>query len=159
MKTSAKFVCLALLSTAFGFAETPAQSPFGAWTIYHAAGNRVFMLQTLSHTSSSDAGPGASPAKLDVICRGGKLTAIALEPSVAIDKKDLSFTGVVPVTRVGFIMNDDNNRSENWAVLDDGHALSPYSQLFQGRLNRRWVEQISGTDKLAHSAQAQCIRG
>jgi hypothetical protein len=32
--------------------------------------------------------------------------------------------------------------------LDDGHTLSPYSEVVQGRLTRRWVERIAGTKKM-----------
>ncbi len=130
MKATAKMMFFVFLSTALGIAETP--SPFGAWTIYHAQGDRVFMLQTVSRTST---------AKLDVICRHGKLAAIALEPDVIVDRSEVSFTGVVPTTRLAFTL-DDQTRSEKWAVLDDGHSLSPYSELFQSQLNRHWVSRI-----------------
>ncbi len=136
MRTPAKLMLFVLLSTALGLAETP--TPFGAWTIYHAQGDRVFMLQTISKTSD---------AKLDVICRHGKLAAIALEPDLLIDTSAVSFTGVVPTTRLAFTL-DDATRSEKWAVLDDGHSLSPYSQVSQGKLNRSWISRISATSKL-----------
>jgi beta-lactamase superfamily II metal-dependent hydrolase len=70
-------------------------------------------------------------AKLDVVCRNGKLSAIALEPSAAIEKSTLSFTGVVPTTRVGFSFEGQANQSEEWAVLDGGRTLSPYSEVLQ----------------------------
>ena len=136
MKTSVKMMILVLFSTALASAETPA--PFGSWKIYHADGDRVFMVQTVSTTSS---------AKLDVICRHGKLAAIAIEPDLMVDETALSFTEVVPTTRLAFTL-DDENRSEKWAVLDDGHSLTPYSELSQGKLNRSWVSRISATKKL-----------
>ena len=136
MRTPAKLIFLVLLSTAMGFAEVP--TPFGTWTIYHAQGDRVFMLQTVSQTSG---------AKLDVICRHGKLAAIALEPDLLIDQSAVSFTGVVPTTQLAFTL-DDESRSEKWAVLDDGHSLSPFSALSQGKLNRSWVSRISAARKL-----------
>jgi hypothetical protein len=127
---------LVLFSTALASAETP--TPFGSWKIYHAQGDRVFMVQTVSTTSS---------AKLDVICRHGKLAAIAIEPDLMVDETALSFTEVVPTTQLAFTL-DDENRSEKWAVLDDGHSLTPYSELSQGKLNRSWVSRISASKKL-----------
>jgi hypothetical protein len=49
------------------------------------------------------------------------------EPSAAIQKSRLSFTGVVPTTRVAFSLEGQANQSEQWAVMDDGHTLSPWS--------------------------------
>jgi hypothetical protein len=137
VKTSVKIMIVALISTALASAETPS-APFGAWKIYHAAGDRVFMLQTISTTSL---------AKLDVICRRGKVAAIALEPDVLVDETALSFTGVVPTARLAFTL-DDESRSEKWAVVDDGHSLTPFSETSQGKLNRSWVSRIAASKKL-----------
>jgi hypothetical protein len=136
VKTPIKLVILVLLSNAFAFAETPA--PFGSWKIYHVEGDRVFMVQTISKTSS---------AKLDVICRHGKLASLAIEPDVMIDETALSFTAVVPTAKLGFTL-DDERRSEKWAVVDDGHSLTPYSEISQGKLNRSWISRISASKKL-----------
>ena len=35
--------------------------------------------------------------------------------------------------------------SEQWAVLDNGRTLSPYSEAFEGKVTRRWAERIAGT--------------
>jgi hypothetical protein len=137
VKTSAKTIILVLLSTAVAFAESPKQ--FGAWSIYSANNKKVVLLQS---TSSVQGQPGQ--AKLDVVCRNGKLSAIALEPSAAIGKSALSLTGVVPTTRVAFSFEGQANQSEEWAVLDGGRTLSPYSEVLQGRLTRQWVERIAG---------------
>jgi hypothetical protein len=139
VKTSTKTVIFALLSTAVAFAESPRQ--LGAWSIYTANDNHVVLLQ-----STSDA--QGHPAKLDVVCRNGKLSAIALEPSVAIDKSAVSFTAVVPTTRVAYSLEGQAHQSEEWAVLDDGRTLSPYSEVLQRRLTRRWVERIAGMKKM-----------
>jgi hypothetical protein len=141
VKISAKTVILVLLSTAAAFAESPRQ--FGAWSIYTAKDNHVVLLQS---TSTVQGQPGQ--AKLDVVCRNGKLSAIALEPSAVLQKSTLSFTGVVPTTRVGFSFEGQANQSEEWAVLDGGRTLSPYSEVLQGRLTRRWVERIAGMKKM-----------
>ena len=79
MKTSAKTAILVLLSTAVAFAESPKQ--LGAWSIYPGKDNHVGLLQSTSNVQGQPA-----QAKLDVICRNGKLSAIALEPSAVIQK-------------------------------------------------------------------------
>jgi hypothetical protein len=75
-------------------------------------------------------------------------STIALEPSAAIQKSWLSFTGVVPNTRVAFSFEGQANQSEPWAVMDDEHTRSPYSKVFEGKLTRRWAKRIAGTKKL-----------
>jgi hypothetical protein len=141
VKTSAKTIILVLLSTAVAFAESPKQ--FGAWSIYSANNKKVVLLQTTSNVQGQP-----DQAKLDVVCRNGKLSAIALEPSAAIGKSALSFTGVVPTTRVAFSFEGQANQSEEWAVLDGGRTLSPYSEALQGRLTRHWVERIAGMKQM-----------
>jgi hypothetical protein len=136
VKTSATTVILVLLSTAAAFAESPKQ--LGAWSIYTAKDNHVVLLQSTS-TAQGD------PAKLDVICRNGKLSTIALEPSVAIEKNALSFTAVVPTTRVAYSLEGKANQSEQWEVSDNGRTLSPYSEVFEGKVTRRLAERIAGT--------------
>jgi len=140
VKISVTTVILVLLSTAAAFAESPKQ--LGAWSIYTAKDNRVVMLQSMSTAQDH-------PAKLDVVCRNGKLSAIALEPSVAIEKSALSFTAVVPTTRVVYSLEGQANQSEEWAVLDNGRTLSSYSEVFEGKVIRRWVERIAGTTTMA----------
>jgi hypothetical protein len=141
VKISAKTIILVLLSTAVAFAESPKQ--FGAWSIYSANNKKVVLLQTTSNVQGQP-----DQAKLDVVCRNGKLSAIALEPSAAIGKSALSFTGVVPTTRVAFSFEGQANQSEEWAVLDGGRTLSPYSEALQGRLTRHWVERIAGMKQM-----------
>jgi hypothetical protein len=141
VKTSAKAIILVLLSTAVAFAESPKQ--FGAWSIYSANNKKVVLLQTTSNVQGQP-----DQAKLDVVCRNGKLSAIALEPSAAIGKSALLLTGVVPTTRVAFSFEGQANQSEEWAVLDGGRTLSPYSEALQGRLTRHWVERIAGMEQV-----------
>jgi hypothetical protein len=136
VKISATTLILVLLSTAAAFAEGPRQ--LGAWSIYTAKDSHVVMLQSMSTAQDH-------PAKLDVVCRNGKVSAIALEPSAAIGKSALSFTAVVPTARVAYSLEGQANQSEEWAVLDNGRTLSPYSETFEGKVTRRWVERIVGT--------------
>src|SRR3984957_3216349 len=95
MTNSAKAAVLLLLSTAMGFAETPQQ--LGAWSVYPATsnlkGSSVVMLQTASQEQYTDGQGNPVQAKLDVICKSGKVSAIALEPVVAIRSNAMSFRG------------------------------------------------------------------
>jgi hypothetical protein len=128
VKTSATTVILVLLSTAAAFAESPKQ--LGAWSIYTAKDNHVVLLQSTS-TAQGD------PAKLDVICRNGKLSTIALEPSVAIEKNALSFTAVVPTTRVAYSLegkaNPNNGRSRT-----TGARFLPIPKSLRARSHGAW---------------------
>ena len=157
MTKSAKAALLILLSTAMGFAETPQQ--LGAWSVYPATsnhkGNAVVMLQTTSQEQYTDGQGNTVQAKLDVICKGGKVSAIALEPVVAIRSNAMSFTGPVPTTRVVFVADGQNDRSESWAVLDAGHSLSPSSEVSQAKLTHSWVERISGSKKMSFEVEAK----
>jgi len=151
VKTSAKTIIFVLLSTAMGLAETPRQ--LGGWSVYPGDGNQtsnhVILLQSSSEAHYKDAQGNPVQAKLDIICAKGKLPAIALEPNVAIKKSAISFNGAVPTTRVSFSLDGQSNQSENWAVLDGGRTLSPYSEVRQGKLIRRWIERIAATKKMA----------
>jgi hypothetical protein len=147
MKATVKTLIFLLVSTAMGVSETPQQ--LGAWSVYPANGNHhsnhIVMLQTTSEAQDGDAGNRAQ-AKLDVICKNGKLLAIALEPSFSINESAIASDGAVPLTQVVTIAEGQKHEHEyeNWAVLDRGRTLSPYSEALQGQLNRSWVERISG---------------
>ena len=154
MKTAAKTIIFALISTAMGFAQAPKQ--LGAWSVYQASSHssNVIMLQSTSDGLYNDAQGNPVRAKLDVICKNGKLNAVALEPNVVIRKDSLSYTGPVATTRVSVSIAGQTNQAENWAVLDNGRTLSPYSEILQGKLMRQWVARIAGTDKMAFQLDA-----
>jgi hypothetical protein len=157
MTNSAKAAFLLILSTAMGFAETPQQ--LGAWSVYPATsnlkGNSVVMLQTTSQEQYTDGQGNPVQAKLDVICKSGKVSAIALEPMVAIRSNAMSLSGPVPTIRVVFVADGQKDRSESWAVLDGGRTLSPSSEVSQGKLVQRWVAQISGSKKMSFAVEAK----
>jgi hypothetical protein len=146
VKTPSSAIMFVLLSTAMGLAETPAQ--LGAWAVHPAKGNSGVVLLQARSAEFNDAQGNTVQARLDVMCAKGKLYAVALEPNVQIEERAISFMGVVPITRVSFRLDGDNDRSEKWAVLDGGHTLSPYSEVLQGKLTRRWVERISSLKTL-----------
>jgi hypothetical protein len=61
----------------------------------------------------------------------------------------VSYSQAVPTTKVIFTVEGESSLAENWVVADGGHTVSPYSELSQAKLNRAWVERISGTPKVA----------
>ncbi len=145
MKHAAKAIIFVLLSSALGFSETPAQ--LGGWSVY-VASNQVVLLQSASDEQHTNADNNRVQAKLDFICKKGKLSAIALEPAVTINRSAMSFAGPVPTTRVKLSTDGRISHSENWIVLDGGRTLSPNSELLQGKLMRNWTERIAGTQKM-----------
>jgi hypothetical protein len=157
MTKSAKAALLLLLSTAMGFAETPQQ--LGAWSVYpgtsNTKGSSVVMLQATSQGQYTDGEGKPVQAKLDIICKSGKVSAIALEPGVAIRSNAMSFSGPVPTTRVVFVADGQTDRSESWAVLDGGRTLSPSAEVLQGKLMQRWIERISGSKKMSFEVGAK----
>jgi hypothetical protein len=150
VKISAKTALFVLFATAMGFAETPTQ--LGDWSIYPANGTHarqhVVLLQSTSETQLKDAEGNAVMAKLDIICKGGKLSAVALEPGAPLLKSAITFTSMVPATRVLFVAEGKNIPSEKWSVLDGGRTLAPHSELMQGKLMRLWIERISSLKQL-----------
>lgn len=150
MKISVKTALFVLLATAMGFAETPAQ--LGGWSIYSSTGaharQHIVLLQSTSESQLQDAEGNAVAAKLDVICTSGKLSAIALEPGTPLLKSAISFTSMVPTTRVLFVSEGKNIPSEKWSVLDGGRTLAPHSELMQGKLMHLWIERIANLKEL-----------
>jgi hypothetical protein len=106
------------------------------------------MVQTTAVGQQQDARGNSAQAKLDVVCKNGKVVAVALETPLKVAKHAVSYSQAVPTTKVLFLVEGRIALSENWAVSDGGRTLSPYSELFQGSLNRTWVERISGTDEM-----------
>jgi hypothetical protein len=150
MKVINKFAILSLVTASTMFAQTHQQ--VGAWSVYSPAANvtgkNVVMLQTMALGQHQDAEGNAVTAKLDVVCKNNRVVAIAVETGASIDKRTVSFSQAVPTTKVVFVAEGKSGVSENWEVADGGRTLSPYSELFQTKLNRTWVERISATPKM-----------
>jgi hypothetical protein len=150
MKVINKFAILSLVTAGTVFAQSPQR--VGAWSVYSPAGNvtgkNVVMLQTTAVGQHQDAEGNSVIAKLDVVCKSNRVVAIAVETGSSIDKHTVSFSQAVPTTKVVFVAEGKSDVSENWEVADGGRTLSPYSELFQAKLNRTWVERISGTPKV-----------
>jgi hypothetical protein len=150
MKVINKLAILSLVTAGTIFAQSPKQ--VGAWSVYSPAGNvtskNVVMLQTTAVGHRQNADGNSVPAKLDIVCKSNRVVAIAVETGSSVDKHMVSFSEAVPTTRVVFVAEGKSSVSENWEVADGGRTLSPYSELFQAKLNRTWVERISGTPKM-----------
>ena len=150
MKVINKLAILSLVTASTVFAQSPQQ--VGAWSVYSPAGNvagkNVVMLQTTSVGQHQDADGNSVAAKLDIVCKNKKVVAIAVETGTSIDKRTVSFSQAVPTTKVVFVAEGKGSVSENWEVADGGRTLSPYSEMFQTKLNRTWVARISGTPKV-----------
>jgi hypothetical protein len=140
---------LLLLCAAMGFAQTP--QTFGAWSVYQLAsrnGQPTTLLQTKSLEQDQDAQGQPVVLKLDAVCRGGKLYQVAVETDTPVAKRAMNFSGAVPTTPVSFQADGNGPEVQNWAVLDGGHTVSPYSEVMQGKRNRSWIERVAGTDML-----------
>jgi hypothetical protein len=150
MKIINKFAILSLVTASTVFAQSPQQ--VGAWSVYSPDGNgtgkNVVMLQTTAVGQHQDADGNLVAVKLDIVCKNNRVAAIAVETGSSIDKHTVSFSQAVPTTKVVFVDEEKGSVSENWEVADGGRTLSPYSEVFQTKLNRTWVERISGTPKV-----------
>jgi hypothetical protein len=150
MKVINKFAILSLVTASTMFAQSTPQ--VGAWSVYSPAANvtgkNVVMLQTMAVGQHQDAEGNAVTTKLDVVCKNNRVVAIAVETGASIDKRTVSFSQAVPTTKVVFVAEGKSGVAENWEVADGGRTLSPYSELFQTKLNRTWVERISATPKM-----------
>lgn len=145
-----KLAILSLVTASTVFAQSPRQ--VGAWSIYTSAGNvtgkNVVMLQTTAIGQPQDARGNLVSAKLDIICKNDRVAALAVETGSGINERSVNYSQAVPTTTVVFAVEGKSSLSENWEVADGGHTLSPYSQLFQAKLNRTWVKRISDTQKV-----------
>jgi hypothetical protein len=150
VKAIVKVALLSLVTATTMFAESPRQ--VGDWSVYTSSGNltrnNMVMLQTKAVGQHLDARGNSVAVKLDIVCKNDKITAVALETPSKVNKRTINYSQAVPTAKVVFLVEGRIALSENWAVSDGGRTLSPYSELFQGKLNRTWVERISGTDKV-----------
>lgn len=128
-------------------AMTHAQSTsrVGPWSIYSVSvnGKTSVLLQT-SALQQNDRGQDASNVTtLNVLCKNNKLQAVALHTTSGIDSRDVSYVTEFPTMPVVASIEGRIDSSENWAVSEKGHTLSPYSEIIQGRLNRQWLRRLN----------------
>jgi hypothetical protein len=139
MRTTIGTILVVMMSTAQAFAGTSQQ--IGAWSVTPATGNRAVLIQTVS-----------DHAKLDLICRNGKVWKVALETSAPIQERAVDFNRGIPTTRISF---GSEPAFEDWAVADGGKTLLAHSEIFQGRLDRRWIERLSSSPTIRFGFDTQ----
>jgi hypothetical protein len=122
MKTPISAILVVIMSTAQAFAGTSQQ--IGAWSVTPATNNRAVLIQTVSEH-----------AKLDLICRNGKVWKVALETSTPVQQSAVNFNRGIPTTRMSFGSDMANNTFEDWAVADGRKTLFAHSEMFEGRLD------------------------
>jgi hypothetical protein len=142
MKIPISSILVVMISTAQAFAATPEQ--IGAWSVTPATGKHSTLIQTVS-----------DHAKLDLICRHGKVWKVALETSDPIQQQSVNLNLGIPTTRMSFGLEDGNSTSEDWAVADDGKTLFAHAEMFEGRLDRRWIERLSSSPTIRFSFDNQ----
>jgi hypothetical protein len=142
MKTPISTILVVMMSTAPAFAGTSQQ--IGAWSVTPDTGNRAVLIQTVSDST-----------KLDLICRNGKVWKVALETSAPVQERAVDFNRGIPTTRIGFGSEGANGAFEDWAVADGGKTLFAHSELFEGRLDRRWIERLSSSPTMRFSFNTQ----
>jgi len=143
MKITVSTILVFMISTAQAFAGTPQQ--VGAWSVIPATGDHsdnAVLIQTASKTAD---------AKLDLICRKGKIWKVVVETSVPLQERAVSFNRGIPTTRIGFVSDSANNQFEDWAVADGGKTLSVHAQMFESRLHRQWIERLSSSRTMRFS--------
>lgn len=142
MKTPISTIFVVMMSTVQAFAGTTQQ--IGAWSVTPATDNRDVLIQTVS-----------DHAKLDLICRNGKVWKVALETSAPVQERAVEFNRGIATTRMGFGSELTNSTFEDWAVADGGKTLSAHSEMFEGRLDRRWIVRLSSSPTMRFSFDTQ----
>jgi hypothetical protein len=139
MKTPISTILVVMMCTAQAFAGTSQQ--IGPWSVTPATANRAVLIQTVS-----------DHAKLDLICRNGKVWKVALETSAPVQERVVDFNRGVPTTRISF---GSEPAFEDWAVADGGKTLLAHSEMFQSRLDRHWIERLSSSPTIRFSFDTQ----
>jgi hypothetical protein len=149
VKFAEKAAMFALIFTALASAQT--QNQFGSWSVYrpgNQGNNELVLLQTISGEESNDVQGNSAHAKLDIICKRGRIYRVAVEMDRDLRATALDYSGAVLTTRVAFASEGGESQTEKWAVADHGPTLSPYSEVFQGARTRSWVQRFSGARQI-----------
>jgi hypothetical protein len=142
MKIPISSILVVMLATAQAFAGNSHQ--VGAWSVTPATNNRSVLIQTVS-----------DHAKLDLICHNGRVWKVALETSVPVRERAIDFNRGIPTTRMGFESKLANSGFEDWAVADGGTMLAAHSEIFEGRLDRRWIVRLSSSPTIRFNFDSQ----
>jgi hypothetical protein len=146
-----RVACVAIFMssvTAMTFAQATRQ--IGAWSIYTLSeGHRSkTMLQTTAIPQNDDDRDKSEAATLSVLCKSSKVVAIALHTNSGVDKNAISYVEEITLVPIVFSIAGRVSSSQNWAVSEKGHTLSPFSEVVQGRLNRHWIERLNETQRV-----------
>ena len=135
--------------TAMTFAQATRQ--IGAWSVYTLSqgNNNKVMLQTPAIRQDGDARDSSEAATLSVLCKNNKVVAIALHSTSGVDNHAVSYVEAVPTIPIDFSIAGRVTPSQKWAVSENGHTLSPFSEAFQGKLNRQWLERLNDAEQIA----------
>lgn len=142
MKTPISAVLVVMMSTAQAFAGSSQQ--VGAWSVTPAADSHAVLIQTVS-----------DHAKLDLICHNGKVWKVALETTAPVQERAVDFNRGIPTTRMSYESHGASNVSEDWAVADGGKTLFAHAEMFEGKLDRRWIERLSSSPTIRFSFDTQ----
>ena len=147
MKITVSTILVFMISAAQAFAGTPQQ--IGAWSVIPATddhSDHAVLIQTASK---------GSDAKLDLICRKGRIWKVVVETSVPLEERAVSFNRGIPTTRVGFESDGATSQFEDWAIADGGKTLSAHAAVFENKLERQWVERLSSSKTMRFSFDTQ----
>jgi hypothetical protein len=147
-----RVACVALVvcsSSVMTFAQATRQ--IGAWSIYNLSqgSKSTVMLQTSAIPENGDARDGAEAATLNVLCKNNKVVAIALHTTSGVDKRAVSYIEAVPTVTIVPSIEGQVASSQKWAVSEKGHTLSPFSEVFQGKVNQQWMKRLNETHRVA----------
>jgi hypothetical protein len=147
MKIAASTILVFMISTAQAFAATSQQ--IGAWSVIPATDDisgHAVLIQTASDSAD---------AKLDLICRKGKIWKVVVETSSPLQKRAVSFNRGIPTTRMSFVSAGETSQFEDWAVADGGKTLFAHAAMFDGKLDRVWIERLSSSNTMRFSFDTQ----
>lgn len=143
MKITVSTILVFMISTAQAFAATSQQ--IGAWSVIPATDDNTghaVLIQTASDSAD---------AKLDLICRKGKVWKVVVETTVPLQEHAVSFNRGIPTTRISFVSDGADSQFEDWAVADGGKTLSAHAAMFEGRHDRQWIERLSSSKTMRFS--------
>jgi hypothetical protein len=151
-----RLACIAIFLpsvTAMTFAQATRQ--IGAWSVYTLpqGSKSTVMLQTHAVPQDGGTGDSSKAATLSVLCKNNKVVAIALHTTSGVDEHAVSYLGAVPTIPIDLSIAGQVTHSHGWAVSENGHTLSPFSEVFQGKLNREWLDRLNDAKRVAFAVR------
>jgi len=149
LKLALATLVFALLSAGSALSQNAQKA--GDWSVYADNGpssHTQTLLQTSSRETYTNNRGELVHAELDVICAKGKLIAIVADMKSAIPQDSVDKSGPVYTMPVSYQMGDQKPESASWAISDHGQTLSPYAQIMQNRLTRKWAARLAASNQL-----------